>query len=172
MSELHYDHSKLRTFQTNHFIHRMFPQLFLSKWYSTSISILFSVMFYNALFYSIPSGQTVEVLKSYVESEYGIPMGLQTLFLENLLMMDPLSLLDFAEAKGVHSPDCYILILGCSLHSSCKYRSVFRSFYLTFFFSGVDEVFIRVEGPLPSEAKKWSKLHYSIAWRTELSCPG
>ena len=47
-------------------------------------------------------GQTVEVLKSYVESEYGIPMGLQTLFLENLLMMDPLSLLDFAEAKGEH----------------------------------------------------------------------
>ena len=42
----------------------------------------------------------MEVLKSYVESEYGIPMGLQHLFLENLLMMDPLSLLDFAEAKG------------------------------------------------------------------------
>ena len=46
------------------------------------------------------SGQTVEVLKSYVESEYGIPMSQQFLFLENLLMMDPLSLLDFAEAKG------------------------------------------------------------------------
>jgi hypothetical protein len=43
----------------------------------------------------------VEVLKSYVESEYGIPMSQQYLFLENLLMMDPLSLLDFSEAKGM-----------------------------------------------------------------------
>jgi hypothetical protein len=47
------------------------------------------------------AGQTVEVLKSYVESEYGIPMSQQYLFLENLLMMDPLSLLDFSEAKGM-----------------------------------------------------------------------
>jgi hypothetical protein len=49
----------------------------------------------------IDAGQTVEVLKSYVESEYGIPMSQQYLFLENLLMMDPLSLLDFSEAKGM-----------------------------------------------------------------------
>jgi hypothetical protein len=52
---------------------------------------------------SIIAGQTVEVLKSYVESEYGIPMSQQYLFLENLLMMDPLSLLDFSEAKGTES---------------------------------------------------------------------
>jgi hypothetical protein len=45
-------------------------------------------------------GQTVELLKSYVESEFGIPMLEQTLFLEDRLMMDPLSLLDFSEAKG------------------------------------------------------------------------
>ena len=73
------------------------------------------------LLFILFSGQTVEVLKSYVESEYGIPMGLQTLFLENLLMMDPLSLLDFAEAKGVHIfwscllrpyPDPYIKMLN------------------------------------------------------------
>lgn len=57
-------------------------------------------------------GQTVEVLKSYVESEYGIPMSQQFLFLENLLMMDPLSLLDFAEAKG--ATYCY-----CFLHINC-----------------------------------------------------
>mmetsp|Transcript_19536 Transcript_19536/g.18870 ORF Transcript_19536/g.18870 Transcript_19536/m.18870 type:complete len:144 (+) Transcript_19536:108-539(+) len=63
-------------------------------------------------------GQTVELLKSFVESEYGIPMTEQTLFLENKLMMDPLSISDFPEAKGV------------------------------------DEIFVRVEGPIPSEAKK------------------
>jgi hypothetical protein len=55
----------------------------------------------------------VEVLKSYVESEYGIPMSQQFLFLENLLMMDPLSLLDFAEAKG--QPSClhFYVDFGC-----------------------------------------------------------
>jgi hypothetical protein len=68
-------------------------------------------------------GQTVEFLKSFVESEYGIPMAEQVFFVETKrgepkLMMDPLSLLDFPEAKGV------------------------------------SEVFIRVEGPLPSESKK------------------
>ena len=45
-------------------------------------------------------GQTVEVLKSFVESEFGIPMPLQTLRLQGKIMMDPLSLLDFPEAKG------------------------------------------------------------------------
>ena len=45
-------------------------------------------------------GQTVEVLKSYVDTEYRIPMMDQRLFLEDRLMMDPLSLCDFAEAKG------------------------------------------------------------------------
>mmetsp|Transcript_19537 Transcript_19537/g.18871 ORF Transcript_19537/g.18871 Transcript_19537/m.18871 type:complete len:155 (+) Transcript_19537:108-572(+) len=67
---------------------------------------------------SFKLGQTVELLKSFVESEYGIPMTEQTLFLENKLMMDPLSISDFPEAKGV------------------------------------DEIFVRVEGPIPSEAKK------------------
>jgi hypothetical protein len=40
-------------------------------------------------------GHTVEFLKSFVESEYGIPMGEQNLYLEDALMMDPLSLNDF-----------------------------------------------------------------------------
>ena len=63
-------------------------------------------------------GQTVEVLKSFVESEYGIPMPLQTMFLDDKLLMDPLSLLDYPEAKGL------------------------------------DEIIIRVEGPLTNEFKK------------------
>lgn len=46
-------------------------------------------------------GQTVEYLKSFVELEFGIPMNSQKLFLEDELMMDPYSLLDFPEAKGV-----------------------------------------------------------------------
>mmetsp|Transcript_6229 Transcript_6229/g.9392 ORF Transcript_6229/g.9392 Transcript_6229/m.9392 type:complete len:149 (-) Transcript_6229:210-656(-) len=63
-------------------------------------------------------GNTVEVLKSVVESDYGIPMTEQTMFLEDQPMMNPLSLLDFPDAKGV------------------------------------DEVYIRVEGPMPSSARK------------------
>ena len=55
----------------------------------------------------------MEVLKSYVESEYGIPMSQQFLFLENLLMMDPLSLLDFAEAKGKTSYVLFLFDIGC-----------------------------------------------------------
>lgn len=46
-------------------------------------------------------GQTVEFLKSFIESEYGIPMRAQKLMLDGKLMMDPLSLLDFPEAKGL-----------------------------------------------------------------------
>lgn len=45
-------------------------------------------------------GQTVEVLKSFVESEYGIPMEDQRLYIEDKLMLNPLSLLDYPEAKG------------------------------------------------------------------------
>jgi hypothetical protein len=54
-------------------------------------------------------GQTVEVLKSYVESEFGIPMQTQVLKFKGKTMMDPLSLLDFPEAKG----SLFLLILCC-----------------------------------------------------------
>jgi hypothetical protein len=58
------------------------------------------------------------VLKSFVESEYGIPMTEQEMFIEEKPMMNPLSLLDFPEAKGS------------------------------------SEIYIRVEGSLPSDSKK------------------
>ena len=47
-------------------------------------------------------GHTVEVLKQYVEVEFGIPMDEQCLFLENHAkpLINPLSILDYAEAKG------------------------------------------------------------------------
>jgi hypothetical protein len=45
-------------------------------------------------------GQTVEVLKSYVEVEYGIPMQEQSLYLDDRKMENPFSLLDYPEAKG------------------------------------------------------------------------
>lgn len=45
-------------------------------------------------------GHTVEVLKSFVESEYGIPMTDQQMYIEDKHMLDPLSLLDYPEAKG------------------------------------------------------------------------
>jgi hypothetical protein len=63
-------------------------------------------------------GNTIEVLKSFVEMDYGIPMMEQTMFMGDQLLMDPMSLLDYPEAK------------------SC------------------DELFVRVEGVLPSGSKK------------------
>jgi hypothetical protein len=48
-------------------------------------------------------GQTIEVLKSFVESEYGIPMEEQKLYIDNKLLLNPMSLLDYPEAKGIDS---------------------------------------------------------------------
>lgn len=63
-------------------------------------------------------GNTVEVLKSFVEMDYGIPMLEQTMYMGDQLLMDPMSLLDYPEAKSS------------------------------------DELFVRVEGILPSGSKK------------------
>mmetsp|Transcript_14283 Transcript_14283/g.26748 ORF Transcript_14283/g.26748 Transcript_14283/m.26748 type:complete len:154 (-) Transcript_14283:318-779(-) len=63
-------------------------------------------------------GNTVEVLKSFVEMDYGIPMTEQTMFMGDQLLMDPMSLLDYPEAK------------------SC------------------DELYVRVEGVLPTSSRK------------------
>jgi len=45
-------------------------------------------------------GQTVEVLKSFVESEYGIPMQEQELYLDDKLLLNPFSLLDYPGIIG------------------------------------------------------------------------
>jgi hypothetical protein len=63
-------------------------------------------------------GNTIEVLKSFVEMDYGIPMMEQTMYMGDKLLMDPMSLLDYPEAKSS------------------------------------DELFVRVEGILPSGSKK------------------
>ena len=63
-------------------------------------------------------GQTVEVLKSFVESEYGIPMVLQTMYIEERPMMNPLSLLDFRETKSVE--EIYVRVDGPMEDNSCK----------------------------------------------------
>ena len=63
-------------------------------------------------------GQTVEVLKSFVESEYGIPMEHQTMYLNDSAMMNPLSLLDFAEAKGAE--EIFIRVDGPMSDKTCK----------------------------------------------------
>ena len=42
-------------------------------------------------------GQTVEVLKAYLEEEVAMEMGLQSLYVEDKLLMDPMSLLDYPE---------------------------------------------------------------------------
>ena len=45
-------------------------------------------------------GHSVEFLKSYVESEYGIPIQEQNMYLDDKRMLDPLSLLDYPQEKG------------------------------------------------------------------------
>ncbi|CAM9895963.1 unnamed protein product, partial [Discosporangium mesarthrocarpum] len=55
-------------------------------------------------------GQTVEVLKSHIESEVGIPMASQMLYLGAKLMLDPLSLLDYEEISP--AMDVYIIVEG------------------------------------------------------------
>ena len=62
-------------------------------------------------------GQTVEVLKSFVESEFGIPMDDQIMSFDGKSMLNPLSLMDFSETKGV------------------------------------DEILIKVDGPMPLARK-------------------
>eukprot|EP00752_Nemacystus_decipiens_P010804 g9610.t1 len=55
-------------------------------------------------------GQTVEVLKSFIESEFGIPMSGQELYLGSVLMMDPMSLLDYPEISS--GGDVLIVVEG------------------------------------------------------------
>lgn len=64
-------------------------------------------------------GQTVEYLKQFVEVEYGIPMTAQRLFCNDggTPMMDPLSLLDYPEAKGVE--ELFVRVEGL-LPAECK----------------------------------------------------
>ena len=67
---------------------------------------------------SFKLGQTVEVLKSFVESEFGIPMELQVMYLNDSPMMNPLSLLDFSEAKGAE--EIFIRVDGPMNDNTCK----------------------------------------------------
>eukprot|EP00903_Cladosiphon_okamuranus_P015689 g14486.t1 len=55
-------------------------------------------------------GQTVELLKSFIESEFGIPMSGQELYLGSELMMDPMSLLDYPEVDS--GGDILIVVEG------------------------------------------------------------
>lgn len=48
-------------------------------------------------------GHTVELLKSFVEEEYGIPMLEQALYLDDRKLENPFSLLDYPEVKGMFS---------------------------------------------------------------------
>jgi hypothetical protein len=57
-------------------------------------------------------GQSVEVLKSFLASELGIPMETQSLYLNDTLMFDPLSLMDFKDIDPSGSDDVYIRVEG------------------------------------------------------------
>lgn len=94
---------------------------------------------------SFKLGQTVEVLKSFVESEYGIPMSDQSLFLEDFegkRLDNPFSLLDYPEFKGNQ------------LTGSLFYWKFSSHDYNCFYRIGCDEMYVRVEGYLPKFSKK------------------
>ena len=57
-------------------------------------------------------GQTVEVLKAYAESEFGIPMATQELYLDDQRMMDPLSLGDYPSIVADLQQEVYVLVEG------------------------------------------------------------
>ncbi len=87
-------------------------------------------------------GHTVEVLKSFIESEYGIPMMEQTLYLDmehadGKRLDNPFSLLDYPDIKG-------------------RQKLLLEYFdpNIANFISGCEEVFVRVEGNLPNFSKK------------------
>jgi hypothetical protein len=63
-------------------------------------------------------GQTVEVLKSFIESEYGIPMNEQTLYLDDKVLQNPFSLLDYPEVKGKF---CFLFLLSLVITSCILY---------------------------------------------------
>ncbi|GMH92978.1 hypothetical protein TL16_g12502 [Triparma laevis f. inornata] len=61
---------------------------------------------------SFKMGQSVEVLKSFVASEIGMDMEGQQLYLQDKLMFDPLSLMDFPEIVASRGEDVYIRVEG------------------------------------------------------------
>lgn len=63
-------------------------------------------------------GQTVEVLKSFVECEYGIPMQFQIMYIDEKPMMNPLSLLDFEETRD--AKEIFIRVEGPMEDHMCK----------------------------------------------------
>lgn len=89
---------------------------------------------------SFKYGHTIELLKSFVEGEYGIPMSEQCLYLDDRKLDNPFSLLDYPEVKGKH------LALPPSPSSV--------SLTLIGVIVGCEEIFIRVEGNLPQFSKK------------------
>jgi hypothetical protein len=62
-------------------------------------------------------GQTVEVLKSFVESEYGIPMQEQELYLDDKLLLNPFSLLDYP-GNGASIQMCFLVVMSIEKHSN------------------------------------------------------
>ncbi len=83
-------------------------------------------------------GHTVEFVKSFVESEYGIPMIDQTLYLDDKVLQNPFSLLDYPEVKG----------------NILKYLLFVFVVIIISLLIGCDEVYVRVEGHLPQHSRK------------------
>ena len=55
-------------------------------------------------------GQTVEVLKSYLQAEFGMPIDEQSLLMDGEPLIDPLSLLDYPAIRA--EEELYIVVEG------------------------------------------------------------
>ncbi|CAM9578784.1 unnamed protein product [Pylaiella littoralis] len=68
---------------------------------TTPVTIVFDLPDGSQVDQEFQLGQTVEALKSFIESDFGIPMSGQDMYLGSVLMMDPMSLLDYPEFDGI-----------------------------------------------------------------------
>ncbi|GMI35135.1 hypothetical protein TrCOL_g4738 [Triparma columacea] len=84
----------------------------MTRQLETQVMVVFELPDGSTVEEEFRMGQSVEVLKSFLASELGIPMETQSLYLNDTLMFDPLSLMDFKDIDPSGSDDVYIRVEG------------------------------------------------------------
>jgi hypothetical protein len=59
-----------------------------------------------------PYHHQIEVLKSYIDLEFGIPMNESKLSIDGKFLLDPMSLLDYPEFNPESGEDIYVTVEG------------------------------------------------------------
>ena len=110
---------------------------------SAPIRILFDLPDGTQIENEFQMGQTVEVLKSFVELECGISMGSQRLYLEGgtCPLLDPMSLLDYPEVRTLRK-----------IKLSFFFDTLL--FFLIYQIAQMEEVIVRVEGEMDEGGAK------------------